>query len=193
MVKPQWHGYGKNWQQNMMEKLLKHMAMNRVTDNQMGKGSKPWETDDITVDADEEDEAEQDIFNGKKYVVYRNELIIRNKFEGRHPLSAVQLTNGKMVCVVRRNRYLELQCTRLSETTVGASYHHWEIGHFQELIGNLGDQVSSYCLLLPKLKPTGMPAQQDEAIFTVITSEWCDMQEDKTIAVHHYIDANYTL
>jgi len=192
MVKPHWHGYGKNWQQNMMEKLLKHMAMNRVTLNQMGKGTKSWDIHDLAMETDEEDEAECTYY-GKKYVVYRNELTVRRKFEGRQPLSAVGLTDGKMVCVVGKNSYLELHCTRFSETMVGASYHHWEMGNLEALSGHLNDQVSSYCLLLPKLKPTGLPAQQDEAIFTVITSEWWDMQEDQTIAVHHYIDAQYTI
>ena len=60
LVKPSWIGLRTNWQQNMLDRLLRQTAMGRLqaTDNTTGEESMNWMTDHINDDIEEEDEEE---------------------------------------------------------------------------------------------------------------------------------------
>jgi hypothetical protein len=78
---------------------------------------------------------------------------------------------------------MKISCGDYIKDCGGASYHHWYFPADNSGIVTLTDQtiISNYCLLLPKLTTQGMPNADDEAIYTVIDSEWNDINPAKQL------------
>jgi hypothetical protein len=53
------------------------------------------------------------------------------------------------------------------------------------------EQIHNYCLLLPKMTSTGMPSSTNNPTFTLMESDWMDIQQDKTIATPKIPGASY--
>jgi len=193
LVKPTWTGLRKNWQVNMLDAMLRQTAMGRL---QAKAGmteedsDTKWMTEDITDDFDGEDEntgnsSSTDIFRGNKLLRrYKSAEDVRRQFELRHPLSLVSLGDHLFCCVLRNNCTVRLQCMEFKGQIAGASYHLWQLDNNEDrpLQITKTDQVCRYCILLPKLSIHGLPGINDEPIFTLIDSEWSEIQPDKTIS-----------
>lgn len=199
LVKPTWIGFRKNWQVNMLDRLLRQTAMGRLQSKEghTEADAIKWMTEDIEDELDEDDPIENitsDIFQGNHLLKrYSNAGDVRRQFQCRRPLSIVRLNNQKFCCVMRNNSVVWLHCTEFKEQIAGAYYHLWQINGDddpQQQITTI-EQVTHYCILLPKLSMHGLPGRNDEPIFTLIESEWKEIQRDKSIDLPRIVGANY--
>jgi hypothetical protein len=55
------------------------------------------------------------------------------------------------------------------------------------------NDIAHYCFLLPRLTPNRMPAVNNDAIFTLVESEWMEIQEDKTLKLPKAPNTQYIL
>ena len=204
LVKPTWIGFRKNWQQNMLDRLLRQTAIGRMQlkggrseDNAIN-----WMTDDIDEDLDEHEHVEKtpsnDILKGVNLLHrYKTAGDIRRLFQARRPLSILRLIDQRFCCVLQNNFIVMLHCMEFKEQIAGACYHLWQIDGdlddepSQQQLTNKED-IEHYCILLPKLSIQGLPGRNDEPIFTLIDSEWKEIQRDKTIAIPKIVGANYS-
>jgi len=53
------------------------------------------------------------------------------------------------------------------------------------------EELTHYCILLPKLSMHGMPDINDDPIFTLIDSEWKEIQPDATILLPKIAGSHY--
>ena len=138
---------------------------------------------DIEDDMESVDELDINSLNQSQKMVHKyiNLEEIRSRFENRKPMSVVCMRNGTFACILRNNTAVELHCKVVHETFCGCWYHKWsipnEIVQHQYTIND----IAHYCLLLPRMTPDGMPTMNNEAIFTLVDSEWMDIQQDKTL------------
>ena len=204
LVKPSWIGLRKNWQQNMLDRLLRQTAMGRLqaTDNTTGEESMNWMTDHINDDIEEEDEEEDastaapNIFRGNHLLRrYKNMEHAKREFELRRPLSVVVLDGLWFCCVLQNNETVRLQCMDFIGQIAGATYHKWqiedeEVVQQQQRITSM-DQLTHYCILLPKLSMHGLPDINEDPIFTLIDSEWNEIQPDGSITLPKIVGVNY--
>jgi len=204
LVKPTWIGFRKNWQQNMLDRLLRQTAIGRMQlkggrseDNAIN-----WMTDDIDEDLDKHEQVEKtpsnDILKGVNLLHrYKTAGEIRRLFQARRPLSILRLIDQRFCCVLQNNFIVMLHCMEFKEQIAGACYHLWQIDGdlddepSQQQLTNKED-IEHYCILLPKLSIQGLPGRNDEPIFTLIDSEWKEIQRDKTIAIPKIVGANYS-
>ena len=187
LLKPLWFGFRKNWHVNLLSNLLKRMAIDRVqcAFKKIDEKSPcaPSCGQDIEDDMESVDELDINSLNQSQKMVHKyiNLEEIRSRFENRKPMSVVCMRNGTFACILRNNTAVELHCEVVHETFCGCWYHKWsipnEIVQHQYTIND----IAHYCLLLPRMTPDGMPTMNNEAIFTLVDSEWMDIQQDKTL------------
>jgi hypothetical protein len=96
-------------------------------------------------------------------------------------MSVVCMRNGKFACILRNNTTVELHCEVLHETFCGCWHHTWPIPNEKVQHHYTIKDIAHYSVLLPRMTPDGMPTVNNEAIFTLVDSEWMDIQENKTI------------
>jgi hypothetical protein len=199
LIKPFWVGYRKDWQRSSMDSLLKRMAMIRV--NQSIGGTKvdamdvcaSTDNEDSDLDEDEEDLEQVFTHRGKLFHRYKNLQAVQSNFLNRKPLSVVQLPVGTFVCVLCDGTSIELVCGEFDEIIAGACYHHWSIGDASQQRPNLVVHYRfKYCLLLPKLSKAGMPSSNSNPLFTLIDSEWNEIQPDRLLGKPKVPGARYT-
>ena len=190
LVKPQWHGYRKNWQVNMMDNLLRQIAMRRIEDKE-NKLNDSWFVPDD--DENEEGMDNEVLCAGQQSILYSSETDIRRIYGSRQPLSVVNFTNSnKFVCMMRNRAYVEMICGDWIESTGGAIYHHWSIGETSMLtVDEVADHIYRSCILLPRLRKRGRPQVDDEPIYTLVESEWGVIGEDKQIGLPKFLNAEY--
>jgi hypothetical protein len=169
LLKPLWFGYRKNWATNLLTNLMNVMAIERVASNK-----KP--NDYVTQDEDIEDD---NITISKKMVhKYKSLDDVTFCFYNRKPLSMVQLHDGRFGCILRQKQsFVELYCGTQSELLSGSWYHNWSISEHLVYCEHLTAATAKYCLMLPKLTSTGMPARSELPMYTVITSEWMEINK----------------
>jgi hypothetical protein len=207
LVKPTYIGFRKNWQPNMLDRMLRQTAMGRLM--QLGVGAEDdamnWMIEDLIDDEASEDDSieitssQADIFRGNNLLRrYSSVAEVRRQFDSRNTLSVVRLNDERFCCVLINNNVVRLHCREFKGQIAGASFHLWHIDNDEvpELMDRLqpitrADQVKNYCILLPKLSMRGMPDLNDEPIFTLIDSEWNDIQPDATISTPKIAGANY--
>ena len=206
LVKPSWIGLRQNWQRNMLDRLLRQTAMGRIQaaeERTAGGDSMRWMTEDIIDEMDDEDEEEngrnnaaKDIFRGNHSLRrYKSIEEVRRVFDLRRPISMVVLNDHRFCCVLRNNYTVPFQCMEFQEEIAGASYHLWQINEDElestdHQISNT-EELTQYCILLPKLSCHGMPDLNDDPIFTLIESEWNEIQHDGTISLPKIAGATY--
>ena len=178
------------------------MAIERVQQNRTKTMkvdiSEPIDTSEsigrvVSYDSKSEDEEEEDIstlmsFHGKMVYRYKNLRQLQSDFENRNPISLVRFTDGTFASILCDNTAALLVCSDYIDTCLGASYHNWILS--LEVVAP-SKPVINYCLLLPKMMPTGVPSNVNDASFTLIESEWMDMQLDKRMALPKFIGASY--
>lgn len=170
-IKPLWNGFRKNWAVNIMERMLKQMAIERVLNNSTTKG------DEVKIDA-----------TGKLCYVYRSVEQLQQFYDHRKPISIVQLSDGTFHAKVTRNFYVELTCESYAGNISGSHYHYWVIESYEMKLLEDTLHIINYCLLLPKMTMTGIPSRENEAIYTAIDYEWKDIQPNKLLCLPEISD-----
>ena len=170
LVKPKWIGYKKNWQINMMDKLLQQMAMVQVETKEQWNAS--WLLDD-------DDDNGEDGGGGcavhhdaaKKYFfTYGNIQQVQKEFKRWGPMLILRLVNGTYGCVICGNKFVELRCGEFKGKLAGSCYHEWDVSWQEDkeytitTVNISVNIISNYCLLLPKLVKTGLLTTQHDAI-----------------------------
>jgi hypothetical protein len=180
LIKPLWNGFRKNWQVNIMDKMLRQMAIERVQKNHSENNS---ELHSLNYE-----ETSTPSAKGKLYFVYNSLKHIQQEYNERRPLSIIQLDNGKFLAAVTTERYIEMICGNYIGTIGGAHYHHWSLTNSQPKSMLARNKVAKYCLLLPKLTTTGLPSASDDPVFTAIDSDWNDIQPTKVMQKPNILD-----
>ena len=71
-------------------------------------------------------------------------------------------------------------------------YHKWSINNEVTQHSCATENISHYCLLLPRMTPDGMPTANNEATFTLVESEWMDIQADKLLQLPRAPNTQYS-
>jgi hypothetical protein len=180
LIKPLWKGFRKNWQVNIMDKMLRQMAIERVQKNH-------WE-DNNEKNSLKYEETSTPSSKGKLCFVYNSLQHIQQEYNERRPMSLIQLDNGKFLATVTTERYVEMICGEYIGTIGGAHYHHWSLTNSQPKSMLETNKVAKYCLLLPKLTTTGLPSASDDPVFTTIDSDWNEIQPNKILKKPELMD-----
>jgi hypothetical protein len=177
-----------HWHKNLLNNLLKQMAIERVQINRnvnaspMNKNptadTKPCYiseeistviTEDLESDGKVDDGADQTLqqkVSGKMAHRYKNAQLLLSDYEKRKPLSVVHLRDGRFGCLLRDNTIVIMTCDNFVLSRAGACYHNWALlQQTREKITTL-EQIKNYCLLLPKMTPTGMPTSTNTPTYT---------------------------
>ncbi|MFY7881041.1 MAG: hypothetical protein ACOVR6_01995 [Fimbriimonas sp.] len=195
LLKPLWFGFRKNWHLNLMNNLLKRMAIDRVQCAYKKIAEEPNSCpQDIDEDADSVDAAEDCGINLSRKMVHKYSSLehVQALFQNRKPLSLMCLKSGMFACILRNKTLVELHCETYTETIGGSSYHKWSMSNevIQQCCGT--ENIAHYCLLLPRMTRNGMPTAIDEATFTLVESEWMDIQADKSLQLPRAPNTQYS-
>ena len=181
-MKPTWFGFRKNWQVNMMDKLLKSMALGRIRKNDIQLMEENEEDEDYT-------DEELWVNNSQKLVhLYKSQEDVKIRFHQHEPLSIVITKDNVFACLLPFGIVQELLCSRYHNKKVGANYYVWELGSVtNKSSSHLSANVKHYCLLLPQLFPTTESyLTSSEKSYTLIDSEWNEISLDKTVTVPEF-------
>lgn len=192
LVKPNWYGFRKNWQINKLDQVLRKMSMMKMRKNKIKVGTDELEkemTDDLDYlsdsSADDEKECntssdETGNFSGL-FKVYKNKEELLRIIQMGYPLSVVRLICGRFFCVCKKDITVEVKHTEYLESICGASYHKWTVlEHTVNTYAKVErNNIQNYCVLLPKLTKTGLASEFQ--VYTLIDSEWNDIQKDGSI------------
>jgi hypothetical protein len=181
-MKPTWFGFRKNWQVNMMDKLLKSMALGRIRKNDIQLMEENEEDEDYT-------DEELWVNNSQKLVhLYKSQEDVKIRFHQHEPLSIVITKDNVFACLLPFGIIQELLCSRYHNKKVGANYYVWELGSVtNKSSSHLSANVKHYCLLLPQLFPTTESyLTSSEKSYTLIDSEWNEISLDKTVTVPEF-------
>jgi hypothetical protein len=201
LVKPNWYGFRKNWQINKLDQVLRKMAMIKMTGNKKTTGEDELEkemTDDLGYLSDSSaDETECDQPNSQNcrfsglIKVYKNREELMRMIQMGYPLSVVRLNSERFYCVCKKGITVEVTRTQYLESICGASYHKWTVVENNvHIYANVErNNIQNYCVLLPKLSPTGVASEFQ--VYTLIDSEWNDVQKDGSIYLPRVEGATY--
>jgi hypothetical protein len=190
LMKPTWFGFRKNWQVNMMDRLLKSMALSRIRKSDVTLISEENEEDE-----DDTDEAIKVNYSQKLVHVYKSEEDVNIRFLQHEPLSIVVTKDNNFACLLPFGIMKELNCSRYHHQKVGANYYVWRLGNVTNKSSRpLSTQdVKHYCLLLPQLFPdTENNLISSEKSYTLIDNEWNEISVDKTIKTPDFYVNSYS-
>lgn len=186
IVKPTWCGFRKSWRMNMLDRMLRRMAIDRIR----AKAQHLKETDDrektapeILVENAGEEEANTQISNGRNFITYRSDTRVRSDIRAQAALSVVRVASGEFGCIIDPTQWLQLKPTRTKlkvlaaddeggrdDSTSSCTFFLWTVsthGVSRIPCGHNGVQETfiNYCMLLPKLNKEGDPCVvQDEVL-----------------------------
>ena len=205
LVKPNWYGFRKNWQINKLDQVLRKMSMVKMREKKKIMGSDELEKNmiddlDYLSDSSADDEKERHTssdevgkFSGL-LKVYKNKEELLRTFQMGYPLSVVRLICGRFFCVCKKGITVEVKRTEFLESICEASYHNWTLSVENTTVHTYASverkNISNYCVLLPKLTPTGVASGFQ--VFTLIDSEWKEIQKDGSICLPRIEGANYS-
>lgn len=180
LIKPTWFGFRKNWQVNMMDKLLKSMALRRINRNDILPVTEESEDIDETGEALMANNSQKE----KLVHVYKSEEDVKLMFHQHEPLSIVITKDNIFACLLPLGMVKELICSKHHNEKVGANYYVWRLGNVTNRSSKLlsTQEVKQYCLLLPQLFPDNDNClSSSERSYTLIDNEWNEISVDKTI------------
>jgi len=210
-IKPRWFGYRKNWQQNIIDNILKKQALRRICKkHSIDVENEPFLDDESDSDDDEGQENEERNDNEqiaqntsdtqRNYVVYKAARVAVNQLSNRRPVSILQLSNGHFGMAVGSGGYLRLRFTGddVEQTEGMCRYFVWRVSeeavrdNHEYMLYDLDDaDIVNYCMLLPKLAASGNPDNEGEAYYTLIQSEWKCLRETGEISFPLVTGATY--
>jgi hypothetical protein len=168
LIKPNWRGHRKNWQVNVLSKMLTNMAITRVA----AMGSEQYIHDDCDSDDDNDDDQHMTI---RDYRLYKNENAFKEDFIKMSPLSVVVLSDDSMGSMLKTGELVHITRTEFHCNLLGMAYHHWTLGDTTKLNNT---KVKHSAMMLPLLQYKG--ANLNQMVYTVTTSDWLDIQQDGT-------------
>ena len=117
--KPVWFGFRNNWQANMLESILKRMAIKRVCNDT--KYDEIYDKEEIT----------DEVISGFPcfFHSYSGVDSMMSKYNSRQPLSIFRLNDNSFACVVQKKHFIPLNCSEMQETVAGSSYFFWTVAH----------------------------------------------------------------
>ena len=103
-------------------------------------------------------------------------------------MSIIKLENGFYLIAMTKNTYVHITCTEYLGKISGFHYHYWQTAE-----NNIGEtesppNITHCCLLLPRMKSTGLPTASDKPIDTVIDSLWNNIQANKSFGIPNIED-----
>jgi hypothetical protein len=110
-----------------------------------------------------------------------------------YPLSVIRLICGRYFGVCKHNITVELKHVEYVESICGVSYHRWAVSeqathaHAKVDVSN----VANYCVILPKLSANGVTFGSH--VYTLIDSDWNDIQKDGSITLSRVEGAAYSV
>jgi hypothetical protein len=170
LLKPNWNGYRLNWQLHIMNKMLQNMAITRIKSKLHPKEEALLEG----YDSDGENESFSDLQKkmcGSCYI-YSNISEVVLAFYNHRPISALRLLTGNFVCMLQNGKQCTLTPNKFIKTLIGLSYFDWNISDNESILIQHHKDIQNYCLLLPKINKHGLPTWEMAPIYTVIDSEW---------------------
>ena len=182
VVKPSWCGYRKNWMPNMLDRMLRQMAVERIKSKQRSGNLKIDDTSSGIVDNEhdfpDDDEndttdniddvllggTEESAARGRNYVSYHSIENVRRDHERRLPLSVLRLKTGEFVCVIKKTTIVQILPATQGDIT-GEDEHDFDSNYFcwtlsdgsLRILSNINAEISNFCILLPKLDHFGQP------------------------------------
>jgi hypothetical protein len=165
LIKPLWNGFCKNWQLNLVDNVLRKMAIDRIEKHNINCLF---------------DSSQQSVKAGKQYHRYKNKSEVYDTFNNCQVMSMIQLNNGNFIFAVMGNTYVHVMCTTYFQNLCGFHYHYWHIINNDCEVDYF--EIKCCCLLLPLLTSTGLPTSDDESIYTVIDLDWKNIQADKSFS-----------
>jgi hypothetical protein len=82
LIKPLWNGFRKNWQLNLMDNVLRKLAIDRIEKHSIN----------CLFDSNQ-----QSIKDGKQCHRYKNKLEVYDTFNNCQVMSMIQLNNGNFI------------------------------------------------------------------------------------------------
>ena len=164
LVKPYiTRGTNKNWQKNVHRGLLQRKIFNYIC----------------------KDFLEKDITQPKQYHKYTCVGEINAKLVQNKVLSCIYLSDGTFLCVMKDKTVVPLLIGTFHGTYNYLHYFIMKIGNSSMNYTLQDICIMSYCLLLPKLDtnglPNGMTSEIGSSIYTVVSSDWKQLQKTKLI------------
>jgi hypothetical protein len=196
VVKPTWGGYRKNWMSNMLDRMLRQMAIERIKSQQqygnlMIDDVSPRIEDEHEYAIDENNTSDdiddvllggtEESARGRNYVSYKSVEHVRRDHERRLPLSVLRLRTGEFVCVVQNTTIMQILPAIQGDIAAGVDEHDscsnffcWTLSEGSlRMVSSIKAEISNFCILLPKLDHFGTPdREQIHVQYTVIDSEW---------------------
>jgi hypothetical protein len=152
-------GLRKNWHVAKMERLLKWKGLRSIMELTL----------DVSLDDAPKAKLSANLF------VYKDLLSVTKAYTCRYPLSAIALVDGKYGMVVRESNtmhFAALERKHYDSCVNGCHYHHWDLD-VKSGLHELEEQiVEEYVILLPMLNGEGLPGNGQDPVYTVITSNW---------------------
>jgi hypothetical protein len=178
LMKPQiTMGLRKNWQQNLMKKLFRNMALCRLLmDNDLTPEEiEQWEVQLGLADGDQEEEIGDDTpqVSYSDFCCYTSRTDILHRWKRYSSFSLVLTVNGDFRLVMKNRREwirIEKKVGREGEQDTGLHYFAFELGENVEDADM--DGITHGCLLLPHLTRRALKTDRDERWYTVIRSDW---------------------
>jgi hypothetical protein len=180
LMKPQiTMGLRKNWQPNLMRRLLRNMAFSRLLmdEDMTPEEMEQWEIQ-LGLD-DEEDDEDEEVSDGapevgySDYQCYTSRTDVLERWEQYMSFSLV-LTANEEFRLVMKNRQewlsINIKVDEEKEEDTGLHYFSFEIGETVEEADM--DGITHGCLLLPHLRRRALNTDQHERWYTVIRSDW---------------------
>jgi hypothetical protein len=161
----------KNWQVNLMLKILRNMAMALLVAKQAEKKNNQ---------KSENTGNENEGYLAKMYHAYDSASQLLHFFSKRLPLSVIKLESGEFACVVTGKKIVTITCGDYIGVTNGCHYHQWKFDNYNPTQLDESEKIQNYCLLLPMPIDTGLPTSDKDPIFTMIESEWMELIPDRT-------------
>ena len=168
-----------NWHINSTKKIYQQKSLNRLVD-QLSEKESQGTADGLNAKVAFKERA-------SNFHIYGNKQNVINAYHSGQPISIIINRSNMVYAVVDSDYLLSFSIGNLHGTKMGHVY--FEIGppELKELSYQKFD-ISSFGLMLPFLKET--ISEDDElgelGIYTIITSDWKEIMDDKTYGFCKY-------
>jgi hypothetical protein len=216
IVKPTWCGFRKSWRLNMLDRMLRRMAIDRMRAKaqhlnetvELGDNNDGEEAVAILVESgvEEDEQANTQSPNGRNFIIYRSDTRVRSAIQERAAISVVRVASGEFGCIINPTQWLELKPTRTTLKVLTADddndgergrdtckFFYWTastngLSRIPCSDNGIQQPITNYCMLLPKLNKEGDPSiVQDE----VEDPQMIDGDHDGESGVYTLIDSNW--
>jgi hypothetical protein len=105
---------------------------------------------------------------GKQLHTYKTKDEVYNRFNKCLPMSMIQIDNGNYFIAGSKNICIHVKCTDYFGNISGSHYHYWHIVENETSERESQFHIQRCCLLLLRMKSTGLSTSSDESIYKVV-------------------------